>query len=62
MPQVRLIVARVLHRRPQTLEDILAEVNRVLRRSEEARIYHWHKKHKKFPPRRRKPESKKRLQ
>jgi hypothetical protein len=59
---VRVIVARVLHRRPQTLAEILEEVNRVLRRTEEARIYHWHKQHKKFPPRRRKPVSEKRLQ
>ena len=54
---MRVLFARLLHRPPSGLEVILEEVNDVLRRNEEARIYHWIKTHGKFPPSRRKPDS-----
>ena len=48
--------------RPQRVLDVCGrvgdaeEVSRVLRRTEEARIYHWHKATGKFPPRRGRPD------
>ena len=57
MPQLRVIFARLLHRPPSGLAEILEEVNEVLRRNEEARIYHYVQSHGRFPPSRRKPES-----
>lgn len=57
MPQLRVIFARLLHRPPSGLAAILEEVNDVLRRSEEARIYHWVETHGRFPPSRKKPDS-----
>ena len=57
MPQLRVIFAWVLHRQPTTLAGILAEVNDVLRRTEEARIYHWVNATGDFPPSRREPDS-----
>ena len=56
MPQLRVIFARVLHRPPTTLAGILEEVNVVLRRTEEARIYHWVDATGEFPPSRREPD------
>jgi len=56
VPQLRVIFAWVLHRRPTTLAGILEEVNDVLRRTEEARIYHWFTTTGKFPPSRHEPE------
>jgi hypothetical protein len=52
-----MIFAQLLHRPPNGLAAILEEVNDVLRRSEEARIYHWVNTHGQFPPSRRKPDS-----
>jgi hypothetical protein len=40
---------------PPTASEIAAAVSRVLRRNEEARIYHWYSKIKTFPPRRPRP-------
>jgi hypothetical protein len=37
-------------------EQIAQEVSRVLRRNEEARIYHWYAKTGRFPPRRGQPD------
>ena len=56
VPQLRELIARLLQRYPPSAAEIAAEVNRVLRRNEEARIYHWHAKTGKFPPPRRPPE------
>ena len=56
MPQLRVIFAWVLQRRPTTLAGILEEVNDVLRRTEEARIYHWFNTTGEFPPSRREPD------
>ena len=56
MPQLRVIFAWVLHRRPTTLAEILEEVSDVLRRTEEARIYHWVNATGEFPPSRRAPD------
>jgi hypothetical protein len=49
---MREVFARLLQADPPSPERIAKEVSRVLRRTEEARIYHWHKTTKKFPPRR----------
>jgi hypothetical protein len=56
VPQVRVVFGRLLHRPPSGLADILAEINDVLRRNEEVRIYHYLEAHGKFPPSRRKPD------
>ena len=58
--QVRQIVTRLLRRPAPALEDIVREINRVLRRNEEARIYHWYKAVKRFPPRRPPPDDRER--
>ena len=52
-PQVRQIFAELLLDRPPTPKEIAEKVTEVLRRNEEARIYHWYKQMKQFPPRRR---------
>jgi hypothetical protein len=49
---MREVFARLLQADPPSPRRIAEEVSRVLRRTEEARIYHWHKATKKFPPRR----------
>ena len=51
-PQVRQIFSGLLRDPPPTPEQIAEQVNRVLRRNEESRIYAWHHKTKTFPPRR----------
>jgi hypothetical protein len=45
------VFARLLQADPPSPKRIAAEVSRVLRRREEARIYHGHKATKKVPPR-----------
>ena len=50
--QVRAIFAALLHKRPGRSAEIAEEISEVLRRNEEARIYHWHTRTKAFPPRR----------
>ena len=50
--QLREVFARLLRPDPPSPARIAKEVSRVLRRTEEARIYHWYKATKKFPPRR----------
>lgn len=50
--QMRAIFTELLRKRPPTAREIAEAVSRVLRRNEEARIYHWHSKTKTFPPRR----------
>jgi hypothetical protein len=57
VPQLRVIFAELLSHRPRGLAAIVEEVNAVLRRNEEARIYHWFKTHGQFPPSRQKPDS-----
>ena len=52
MPQLREVFARLLQPNPPSPRQIAEEVSRLLRRTEEARIYHWYKATKKFPPRR----------
>ena len=52
MPQLREVFARLLQPDPPSPERIAEEVSRVLRRTEEARIYHWYANVEKFPPRR----------
>ncbi len=53
---MREVFARLLQRDPPSPRRIAEEVSRVLRRSEEARIYHWHAATGTFPPRRREPD------
>lgn len=50
--QVREIFTRLLRSPAPNPERIAEEVTRILRRKEEARIYHWHAATKSFPPRR----------
>jgi hypothetical protein len=42
----------LLRQPPPTPKQIADDINRVLQRKEEARIYHWYQKAHKFPPRR----------
>ncbi len=56
VPQMREIFARLLQAEQPNPERIAEEVSRVLRRNEEARIYHWHATTGKFPPRRGSPD------
>ena len=44
MSQVREIFTRLLRDPAPSPERIAEEVTRVLRRNEEARIYHWHQR------------------
>jgi hypothetical protein len=53
--QVRAIFSALLRQPPPTPRQIAAQVNRVLRRNEEARIYAWHQKTGELPPRRDRP-------
>jgi SRSO17 transposase len=56
VPQLREVFARLLQRDPPSPRRIAEEVSRVLRRNEEARIYHWYHATGKFPPRRGQPD------
>jgi hypothetical protein len=56
VPQLHEVFARLLQPNPPGPSRIAAEVSRVLRRNEEARIYHWRKATGKFPPRRGHPD------
>jgi len=47
---LRQVFARVLRRPRPTARQIADEINRVLRRTEEARIYHWVARHNRYPP------------
>jgi len=49
------VFARLLQAEPPSPQQIAEEVSRVLRRNEEAQIYHWYKKTGQFPPRRGRP-------
>ena len=53
---MREVFARLLQPDPPSPERIAAEVSRVLRRNEEARIYHWYANTGNFPPRRGRPD------
>ena len=50
------VFARLLQPEPPSAARIAEEVSRVLRRNEEARIYHWHAATGEFPPRRSQPD------
>ena len=62
VPQMREVFVRLLQSEPPSPQKIAEEVSRVLRRNEEARIYHWYKATGAFPPRRGQPDGLKRLQ
>ncbi len=53
VPQMRLLIAGVLSRRVgyHRPARIRRRMNRRLKRNEEARLYHWHRR-KRLPPRR----------
>jgi hypothetical protein len=53
--QAREVFTRLLRDPPPRPGQIAEEINRVLRRKEEARIYHWHRRTGEFPPRRSTP-------
>jgi SRSO17 transposase len=55
VPQMREICTRLVRNPPPSPAQIAAEVNAVLRRNEEARIYHWLQNAGRFPPRRGQP-------
>ena len=48
--QLRQVFTRLLSVPAPSAEQIAQEVNRVLRRNEEARIYHWYATTKAYPP------------
>ena len=52
VPQIQEVFARLLLPKPPSAAQIAEEVSRVLRRNEEARIYHWYSQTRSFPPRR----------
>jgi hypothetical protein len=56
VPQVRELMAALLWGGESDASEIAGKVSRVLRRNEEARIYHWYKRTRQFPPRRNKPD------
>ncbi len=56
VPQMREVFARLLQPNPPSAARIAREVSRVLRRNEEARIYHGYTATGKFPPRRGQPD------
>jgi hypothetical protein len=53
---MREVFARLLQPKPPSAIRIAEEVSRVLRRHEEARIYHWYAATGDFPPRRSPPD------
>ncbi len=53
---MREVFARLLQPQPPGPKRIAEEVSRVLRRNEEARIYHWYKQTGKLPPPRSQPD------
>jgi SRSO17 transposase len=55
--QVRELFTRLLRSPAPSPERIAEEITRVLRREEEARIYHWHAATDSFPPRRPSPDT-----
>jgi hypothetical protein len=54
--QMREVFARLLRPDRPTPERIAEEISRVLRRNEEARIYHWYAAERQAPPRRGEPD------
>jgi hypothetical protein len=52
VPQVHELFSRLLRDPPPTARQIADAVTAVLRRNEEARIYHYHAATGKYPPRR----------
>ena len=53
VPQIRELTTRLLQAAPPSNAQIAREITRVLRRNEEARIYAYYARTKKFPPPRR---------
>src|SRR5438093_4281374 len=52
VPQVRDLFSQLLQHPAPTTERIADTLTNVLRRNEEARIYHWYTTTETFPPRR----------
>ena len=57
VPQTRQILTLLVRNPPPRPDEIARVATRVLRRNEEARIYHWHKATGEFPPRRPRPDT-----
>ena len=53
---MREVFSRLLQPQPPSAAEIAEQVSRVLRRNEEARIYHWYAETGAFPPPRRRPD------
>jgi hypothetical protein len=51
VPQVRVIFTRLLRYSASSPRQIAREITAVLRRNQEARIYHWYARTGQFPPR-----------
>jgi predicted ATP-dependent serine protease len=49
---LREVLSRIITLGEVTLAGIVREVNAALKRKEEARIYHWHRRTGHYPPRR----------
>ena len=56
VPQMHEVFAHLLRPEPPGADRIAEEVSRVLRRNEEARIYHGYAAERQFPPRRGEPD------
>jgi hypothetical protein len=56
VPQLQEVFVRLLQAQPPGARRTAEEVSRVLRRNEEARIYHWYKATGTFPPPRGQPD------
>jgi hypothetical protein len=56
VPQMHEVFARLLQPDPPSAARIAEAVSQVLRRNEEARIYHWYAATGEFPPRRSQPD------
>ena len=50
MPVLREVMSRLLRQPRMSAREIAEELTRVLRRTEEARIYAWYAEHGRYPP------------
>lgn len=50
VPVLREVISRLLRRPRMTMAEIARQISRVMRRTEEARIYAWVAEHGRYPP------------
>ena len=50
MPVLREVMSRLLRQPRMSAREIAEELTRVLRRTEESRIYAWYAEHGRYPP------------